>query len=111
STHPIAKTIVEYAKDKGVLSKNGEMFKSIVGKGVQATIDGEVYYAGNLKLFEEMNTSLGNVKTKVDAIQNQGKKVVINGTQKEIMGIIFFSDSIRKTTFKVLDVLIKYDVC
>src|SRR5690625_178437 len=103
STHPIAKTIVEYAKDKGVLSKNGEMFKSIVGKGVQATIDGEVYYAGNLKLFEEMNTSLGNVKTKVDAIQNQGKTVVIIGTQQEIMGIISVSDTIRQTTVKALD--------
>src|SRR5699024_7718086 len=55
STHPIAKTIVDYVKDKGIQAKTGDLFKSIAGKGVQATIDGEIYYAGNLRLFEEMN--------------------------------------------------------
>ncbi|WP_397351703.1 MULTISPECIES: heavy metal translocating P-type ATPase [Oceanobacillus] len=103
STHPIAKTIVEYAKDKGVQTKNGEFFKSIVGKGVQATIDGEVYYAGNLKLFEEINLPLDNVKDKVDEIQSQGKTVVIIGTQQEIMGIISVSDTIRTTTIEALN--------
>src|SRR5699024_6423233 len=84
STHPIAKTIVDHAKDNGVPSKQGELFKNIIGKGVQATIDGKVYYAGNLKLFEQMGVSLGSVKTKIDAMQNQGKTVVIIGTQEEI---------------------------
>ena len=55
STHPIAKSIVGYANEKGIQPKNGELFKSIVGKGVQATIEDDIYYAGNLKLFEEMN--------------------------------------------------------
>ncbi|KAB8139154.1 cadmium-translocating P-type ATPase [Gracilibacillus oryzae] len=103
STHPIAKTIVEYAKDKGVRSKNGELFKSIVGKGVQATIDNEVHYAGNLKLFDEMNISMDDVKSRVDEIQSQGKTVVIVGTQQEIMGIISVSDTIRTTTVEALN--------
>ncbi|RBW67908.1 heavy metal translocating P-type ATPase [Bacillus taeanensis] len=103
STHPIAKTIVDYAKSKGVQAKNGEFFKSIVGKGVQAIIDGEIYYAGNLKLFEEMNSSLSDVKAKVDNIQSQGKTVVIIGTQQEIMGIISVADAIRTTTVHALN--------
>ena len=103
STHPIAKTIVDHAKDKGVPSKQGELFKNIIGKGVQATIDGKVYYAGNLKLFEQMGVSLGSVKTKIDAMQNQGKTVVIIGTQEEIMGIIAVADTVRATTIKALN--------
>nr|WP_227001935.1 heavy metal translocating P-type ATPase [Virgibacillus necropolis] len=103
STHPIAKTIVGYAKDKGIQSKNGELFKSIVGKGVKATIDGEIHYAGNLKLFEDMHIPLGNVKTQVKEIQSQGKTVVIIGTQIEIMGVISVSDTIRTTTVKALN--------
>ncbi|ASK64279.1 heavy metal translocating P-type ATPase [Virgibacillus phasianinus] len=103
STHPIAKTIVGYAKDKGIQSKNGKVFKSIVGKGVQATIDGEIHYAGNLKLFEEMYIALANVTAKVNEMQSQGKTVVIIGTQSEIMGIISVSDTIRTTTVKALN--------
>lgn len=105
STHPIAKTIVNYAKDKGISSKQGALFKNITGKGVQATIDDEVYYAGNLKLFEQMDVPLGNVKTKIDAIQNQGKTVVIIGTGKKIMGIITVADTVRTTTVKALNKL------
>ncbi|WP_404452059.1 cadmium-translocating P-type ATPase [Virgibacillus necropolis] len=103
STHPIAKTIVEYAKDNGVQVKKGELFKNIVGKGVQATINGEVHYAGNLKLFEDLEISLDDVRSKVERIQSQGKTVVIIGTKQEVMGIISVSDTIRSTTVKALN--------
>ncbi|MFD1851272.1 heavy metal translocating P-type ATPase [Oceanobacillus bengalensis] len=103
STHPIAKTIVRYAKDHGVQANSGELFKNIVGKGVQATINGVVHYAGNIKLFEDLRVSLDDVRNKVEKIQNQGKTVVIIGTEQEIMGIISVADSIRSTTVKALD--------
>ena len=105
STHPIAKSIVGYANEKGIQPKNGELFKSIVGKGVQATIEDDIYYAGNLKLFEEMNGSLDNVKKQVQEIQNKGKTVVIIGTQNQIIGMIAVSDTIRETTASALEAL------
>ena len=105
STHPIAKSIVGYANEKGIQPKNGELFKSIVGKGVQATIEEDIYYAGNLKLFEEMNVSLENVKKHVQEIQNKGKTVVIIGTQNQIIGMIAVSDTIRETTASALKAL------
>ena len=105
STHPIAKSIVGYANEKGIQSKNGELFKSIVGKGIQATIEDDIYYAGNLKLFEEMNVSLVDVKKYVQEIQNKGKTVVIIGTQNQIIGIIAVSDTIRETAASALKAL------
>ena len=105
STHPIAKSIVGYANEKGIQPKNGELFKSIVGKGVQATIEDDIYYAGNLKLFEEMNGSLENVKKQVQEIQSNGKTVVIIGTQSQIIGLIAVSDTIRETTASALEAL------
>lgn len=103
STHPIAKSIVGFAKNKGIESKNGTLFKNIVGKGVQATINGEVHYAGNLKLFEEMNISLEHIRDKVQMIHNQGKTVVIIGTSSEIIGVISVADTIRTTTTQALN--------
>ncbi|WP_337019830.1 heavy metal translocating P-type ATPase [Oceanobacillus massiliensis] len=103
STHPIAKSIVEYARNDGIQSKSGELFQNIAGKGVQATLDGEVYYAGNLKLFEEKIVSLRNVKKTVHQLQGQGKTVVMIGTNTKIMGIIAIADTIRPTTVMALD--------
>ena len=105
STHPIANSIVSYANDKRIQPKNGEMFKSIVGKGVQATIQGNIFYAGNLKLFEEMNVSLVDVKNYVQEIQDKGKTVIIIGTQNQIIGIIAVSDTIRETSASALKAL------
>ncbi|WP_260399522.1 heavy metal translocating P-type ATPase [Peribacillus simplex] len=105
STHPIAKAIVGYANKKGIQPKNGELFKSIVGKGVQATIQGDIFYAGNLKLFEEMNVSLEDVKKQVQDMQNNGKTVIIIGTNHQVIGMIAVSDTIRETTSSALKAL------
>ncbi|SET63702.1 Cd2+/Zn2+-exporting ATPase [Oceanobacillus limi] len=103
STHPIANTIVTYAKDQGIQPRSGEAFKSIVGKGVQATIDGKIHYAANLRLFEELNLASEDLRKEVETIQSQGKTVVIIGTDQEILGIISVSDTLRHTTVKALD--------
>ncbi len=87
--------------------KKGEQFKNIVGKGVQATIDGKVYYAGNTKLFEERNISLDSVKNELEEIQIQGKTGVIIGTETEIVGVISVADTIRKATINALNGLKK----
>ncbi|MFB5284026.1 heavy metal translocating P-type ATPase [Peribacillus sp. Hz7] len=105
STHPIAQAIVGYASKKGIRPKNGELFKSIVGKGVQATIQDDIFYAGNLRLFEELNVSLEDVKKHVQEIQSKGKTVVIVGTQNQIIGIIAVSDTIRETSASALKAL------
>ncbi|MEN2768850.1 heavy metal translocating P-type ATPase [Ornithinibacillus xuwenensis] len=110
STHPIAKTIASYAKEKGFQPKNGELYKSIVGKGVQATINGEIYYAGNVKLFEELNVPLNTTLRYLPEIQSKGQSVVIIGTATEILGIISVADTIRKTTVKALKGLQKVGI-
>ncbi|MFY3792713.1 heavy metal translocating P-type ATPase [Ureibacillus sp. MALMAid1270] len=105
STHPIAQAIVNYANEKGIRPKNGDSFKSIVGKGVQATIQEEIYYAGNLKLFEDLQVSFENVIEHVQGIQSKGKSVVIIGSQQGIIGIIAVSDTIRETSASALNSL------
>lgn len=105
STHPIAQAIVGYASEKGLRPKNGEIFKSIVGKGVQATIQNEIFYAGNLKLFEELTISLEDVNKHVQEIQSKGKTVIIVGTQTQMIGIIAVSDTIRETSALALKAL------
>lgn len=110
ATHPIAKTITEYAKSQGIPSKQGALFKNLTGKGVQATIDNDIYYAGNLKLFEQMDISLGSVKSKIEALQGQGKTVVIIGTEEKILGVITVADTIRTTTARALNKLQQIDV-
>jgi len=98
STHPIAKTIVNYAKAKSIQAKSGAQFKNRAGKGIQATIGNVTYFAGNVKLFQEVGTPINNHLEQILSLQDEGKTIVIIGTVESISGIICVSDTIRKTT-------------
>lgn len=102
STHPIAKTIVNYAKAKQITSAEGRDFKNITGKGVQAEIDGITHYAGNLKLFEELDTDISHHKDFILNKQSEGNTVVIIGTNTELLGVITVADTLRNTTVNAL---------
>ena len=105
STHPIAKAIVDDAIERGIASKPGEMFQTMVGKGVQAMIDETMYYAGNVSMFEEMAIPIADVITEVEALINQGKTVVLVGTKEKVIGVIAVSDRIRESTANTLTAL------
>lgn len=107
SSHPIAKTIVQYAQDRNISQAEGSLFKNIVGRGVEATINGKDYYAGNRQLFEEMSTSLTDVEHIIQSMQQHGSTTVIIGNREEILGVIGVTDTLRSTTVKTLDHLPK----
>lgn len=104
STHPIASTIVQYGKDNGIKPLTGSDFANIPGKGVKATMKGEAYFAGNLKLFEDIAApSLETYRNQILDHQEKGYTVVIIGTSLHILGIITVADTLRNTTVSALD--------
>lgn len=60
------------------------------------------YFAGNLKLFQELNTPIGEYESQMKTLQNEGNTLVIVGTKEQIFGIIAVADTIRETTVKAL---------
>ena len=50
STHPIAKAIVEYAKEQNIAVVKPEIVNEIAGHGLQASINGKMALVGNPKL-------------------------------------------------------------
>lgn len=105
STHPIAQAITNYVVERNIEKKMGSDFKNIVGKGVQAKIGDTIYFAGNVKLFEELGVPLNKLIQSIHEMQNHGKTVVIIGTEKQILGIISVSDKIRSSTVSTLNLL------
>ncbi|WP_027093258.1 heavy metal translocating P-type ATPase [Cohnella thermotolerans] len=101
STHPIAQAVVQHAINQNVNAKIGSEYRNIVGKGVQATIDHEVYYAGNTKLFEELSVSVAPFQTQMK-LQEEGNTLVLVGTANQLLGLIAVADTIRETSVHAL---------
>ncbi|UVI28435.1 heavy metal translocating P-type ATPase [Paenibacillus spongiae] len=102
STHPIAKAVVEFAKENEISPAHGDKFRNRVGKGVVARIGGQEYFAGNLKLFLELHTPLGELESQVRTLQKEGNTIVIVGTADRILGVIAVADRVRKSSVQAL---------
>ncbi|MCA1011542.1 heavy metal translocating P-type ATPase [Halobacillus halophilus] len=105
STHPIAKAITDYAREREIGVRDGLNYQAIAGKGAQATVDGVDYFAGNPKLFEELDISVEKIRDQIHSIQGDGGSLVIVGTRTEILGVIGVADTIREITIDSIQAL------
>ena len=100
SEHPIAKAIVKRAKEEKLNTQEIEDFKSITGKGIRGRVANGVYYVGSRKLFQESGITIP--EEKLNVLEEEGKTVILVGTEKELIGIISLRDKIRDVALSSL---------
>ncbi len=96
SEHPLAEAIKEKAKSMDVQLAKVNDFEIIEGKGLKGTIDGKMYYAGNLKLMDDLN--LDYDKDLIDKLSKQGKTPVLFTDDKKVLATIAISDTIKESS-------------
>lgn len=106
SQHPLASAIIRRAEEDGLNANSVvvEDFQSITGKGVKATVNGDIYYVGSPKLFEEIlpNNIASDIKEQITTLQTQGKTVMVIGTEKAILSLIAVADEIRESSREII---------
>ena len=99
SDHPIAKAIVKDGKErlKGDSIPQASDMKAILGKGIQAGLNGDVIYVGNLALFDALDSTkpTEEVITKVNALEAEGNTTMLLRKNKDYIGIIAVMDTPR----------------
>ncbi len=91
SEHPIAESIIAYAKEKKLALPILSDFVAIKGKGVQGVIGDVRYYAGNIRLMKDLNISFDT-----DSLTREtesGKTPVLLATEKEVLGVVMVADA------------------
>ncbi|GAB4114285.1 MAG: hypothetical protein Fur005_05250 [Roseiflexaceae bacterium] len=53
SEHPVARAVMAYAAQRGIIPAEPEAFEALIGRGVRATWDGEETLVGSPRLMEE----------------------------------------------------------
>ena len=96
SEHPLAKAITDYAAKQGISTVPVEQFRAISGKGARGVINGEIYYIGNHRLFEERNICREAVHTELDKLENRSHTAVLVGSPQNLLGLIAIADEVRE---------------
>ena len=96
SEHPLAVAIVE--KSSGLALKPITNFKALVGRGAQADMDNQTVFIGNPRLFEELGLNLSQYEKQITDLQQQGKTLMLVGTQNTLYGMIAVADTLRENS-------------
>lgn len=106
SEHPIAKAIVQYARDQNVPETHTTGFSALSGRGVQAKTDGKTLYVGGPRLLEELHIKLGSeLQTATSDASADGKTVVYVIEEKTVLGAIMLADVIREESKEAVAML------
>ncbi|MGH7884083.1 MAG: copper-transporting P-type ATPase, partial [Thermodesulfobacteriota bacterium] len=102
SEHPLARSIVDGAKEKNVEFIKVESFESVTGKGVKGIVGAKEVLLGNKKLLEDAGINTENLDEKANSIREEGQTVMFVAIDGKLAGMIGVADPIKETTSQAI---------
>jgi len=103
SEHPLGQAIVQDAQAKSLEFLKVDGFEAITGRGIQATINGQVILAGNRKLMDEKTISLTGWEESSDRLAEEGKTPMYVAIDGNLAGIIAVADVVKKNSSAAIE--------
>jgi Cu2+-exporting ATPase len=95
SEHPLARAIVTAARERGAVATATD-FRSLTGRGVEATVDGTAYAVGGPALLRERDLTVpGELAEPIAGWQDRGAAVLHLVRGDEVVGALALEDEIR----------------
>jgi Cu+-exporting ATPase len=95
SEHPLGSAIVAEALKRGVTASSASRFEAAVGRGVVATIEGQLVVVGNARLMEEHDITLDQLATELDRLEDEAKTAMFVGVGDRLAGVIAVADTLK----------------
>jgi Cu+-exporting ATPase len=92
SAHPLARAIVEAAREKGIAPMAVESFTSRTGLGISGTIQGRRAVVGNASLFEQEGIDISAVHEDIARFGSEGKTPLLVGSGGKLLGVLAVAD-------------------
>lgn len=105
SEHPLAAAVLAAARERNVELVAIEGFQSVTGKGVKGTLQGTEVAIGNTALMTGLGASPEAMRSKAEALQQEGQTVMYIALGGKFAGLIAVADPIKDSTPEALDQL------
>lgn len=110
SEHPLAESIVSYAKKNHIPFLEVAHFEAIPGHGIKATIDGKSLCVGNRKFMIEENIAINSAETQLSRFEQDGKTAMMIAIDSELKGTIAVADTVKASTSEAIQQLHDLDI-
>ncbi|MDQ3708361.1 MAG: heavy metal translocating P-type ATPase [Actinomycetota bacterium] len=105
SEHPLARAIVAAARERGALA-TASNFRSMTGRGVEATVDGSTVAVGGPGLLQDLDLDVPReLRGPVDTWQSRGAAVLYVLHDGHVVGALQLEDEVRPESRQAVDAL------
>jgi Cu+-exporting ATPase len=105
SEHPLARAIVETARQEGIRPEPVEGFEALSGLGAKAALNGAPLLLGNQKLIEQGQLSFNGLAETGARLSSEAKTCVFVAEGEQVVGIVALSDVPKETAAETVKAL------
>ncbi|MDB6146237.1 MAG: cadA 1 [Pseudomonas sp.] len=98
SDHPVSQAIAKDALGKQTVLHEVSAFAALAGRGVKGEVGGQLYHLGNHRLVEELGLCSPELEAKLDALESQGKTVVLLLDQSGPLALFAVADTVKESS-------------
>ena len=96
SEHPLARAILEKAKEENAGIEEVTGFQALPGNGLTAILDGHTLYGGNHTFISSKVSVDGDIQKKAEKLAEAGKTPLFFGNGERLLGVIAVADVIKE---------------
>lgn len=96
SEHPLARAVLEKAKERKITPKPVSDFKALPGNGLTAVLDNETVCGGNLTFISTQSEVPEDLKQQSERLAEEGKTPLFFSRGRKLIGIIAVADVIKE---------------
>jgi Cd2+/Zn2+-exporting ATPase len=104
SDHPVSRAITAANTTQNTFIEV-ESFEAFAGRGVSGIIDGKKYVLGNHRLIHEQGLCSPEYERKIEALEQQGKTVVLLADEQQILAMFAVADTVKENSRRVISEL------
>jgi Cu+-exporting ATPase len=105
SEHPLAKSIVQRAKELGLTLREPSEFVAVPGRGVKVVYNGNSIAVGSPRLMENEGIDIKPAQESILKLQGEGKTAILVSLDKELIGVIALLDTPKPNAKEALQAL------
>ena len=96
SEHPLARAILEKAKEENAGIEEVTGFQALPGNGLTAMLDGHTLYGGNHTFISSKVSVDGDTQKQAEKLAEEGKTPLFFGNEDRLLGVIAVADVVKE---------------
>jgi Cu+-exporting ATPase len=107
SDHPLAHAVMTRVRADGLAVPQSQDAQALPGRGLEATVDGEVLSLGSSRLLQELKADTGELAREAERLEGEGRTISWlmrkSADKRELLGLLAFGDTIKPAARRALE--------